>query len=76
MPISELLTEKQAAEKLDVTPGTLAVWRSTRRYPLKFVRIGRHIRYRAEHIQAFIEARTMNGDGSERPRRRTGRAGK
>jgi IS4 transposase len=29
---AELLDEQQAAEKLDVTPGTLSVWRSTGRY--------------------------------------------
>jgi hypothetical protein len=62
--IPELLTEKQAAEKLNVTCGTLSVWRATRRYPLKYVRIGRKIRYRVQDLIDFIEARTMPGDGS------------
>jgi len=66
--IPELLTEKEAAAKLNVTPGTLSVWRSARRYPLRYVRIGRKIRYRAQDIIDFIEGRTMPGDGS-RPRR-------
>jgi len=75
MAISELLTETQAAERLNVTPGTLAVWRSTKRYALKFVRIGRKIRYRPEHVQEFIEARTMSGDGSRRGSARGTRRG-
>ncbi len=70
--ISELLTEKQAAEKLNVTCGTLSVWRATRRYPLKYVRIGRKIRYRPQDIEEFIEGRVMPGDGS-RPHRGSAR---
>ncbi len=66
--IPELLTEKEAAAKLNVTPGTLSVWRSTRRYPLRYVRIGRKIRYRVQDLIDFIEGRAMPGDGSQRRR--------
>ena len=65
MAISELLTEAQAAEKLNVTCGTLSVWRATRRYPLKYVRVGRKIRYRVSDIEEFLEIRTMPGDGPQ-----------
>jgi predicted site-specific integrase-resolvase len=41
----ELLDEKQAAEYLTVSPGTLSVWRSTGRYSLPFVKVGRRVRY-------------------------------
>jgi hypothetical protein len=34
----ELLTTVQAARVLDVTPGTLEVWRTTKRYPLPYVK--------------------------------------
>ncbi len=54
-----LLNEQQAAEMLGVQPTTLQVWRSTRRYPLAYVRIGRCIKYRASAIEAFIASRTV-----------------
>ena len=68
----QLLNTTQAAEVLQVTPGTLMVWRSTKRYPLKFVRVGRNIRYRSSDLEAFLNARTMPGvaDQSSSPRSR------
>jgi hypothetical protein len=51
--------EKQAAEILGVTAGTLSVWRCTRRYPLPYVKIGRAVRYRMADIERFIESRTV-----------------
>ena len=54
-----LLSENEAAEILNVTPGTLSVWRCTRRYPLPYVRVGRSIRYRLSDIEAFCESRTV-----------------
>ena len=74
--MSDLLNTQQAAEVLQVTPGTLMVWRCTKRYPLKFVRIGRNVRYRAAGLEEFLNERTVNGVadydsscGSRRPRR-------
>jgi len=68
----QLLNTTQAAEVLQVTPGTLMVWRCTKRYPLKFVRVGRNIRYRSTDLEAFLKARTMPGvvDQPSSPRRR------
>jgi excisionase family DNA binding protein len=54
-----LLTEADAAKQLDVTVGTLQVWRSTKRYPLPYVKIGRNVRYRKSAVLAFIAARTV-----------------
>jgi excisionase family DNA binding protein len=54
-----LLTEDQAAELLGVKPTTLQVWRSTKRYPLPYVKSGRLVRYRTSAIEAFINARTV-----------------
>jgi excisionase family DNA binding protein len=59
--MTELLSTEQAAQALGVTPGTLTVWRSTKRYPLKFVRIGRNVRYRPADIEEFIDKRTVSG---------------
>ena len=54
----ELLDEKQAAEYLTVSPGTLSVWRSLGRYNLPFVKVGRMIRYRRKDLDAWLEARS------------------
>jgi predicted DNA-binding transcriptional regulator AlpA len=61
MPIktpASLLDEKQAAEHLTVSPGTLSVWRSTGRYNLPFVKIGRMVRYRVSDLDAWIAGRS------------------
>ena len=55
---AELLDEKQAAAKLDVTPGTLSVWRSTGRYSLPFVKVGRKVRYRRIDLDVWLVKRT------------------
>lgn len=54
----ELLDEKQAAAFLQVTPGTLQVWRSTGRYALAYVKVGRKVRYRFADLLAWIDLRT------------------
>lgn len=56
-PPDELLTAKQAAAFLKVKPGTLACWRTTKRYPLKYTRVGKSIRYRLSDLQAFLASR-------------------
>lgn len=51
-----LLKPPQAAALLGVEVGTLEVWRSTKRYPLAFVKVGRAVRYRLSAINAFLAA--------------------
>ncbi len=55
-----LLNEDQASEVLGVKPGTLQVWRSTKRYPLNYVKVGRNVRYRLSDIEAFLKRQTVN----------------
>lgn len=55
---NNLLDEKQAAEVLTVEPGTLSVWRSTGRYKIPFVKVGRRVRYRRSDLLAWLESRT------------------
>lgn len=57
--LNPLLHESVVAEILGVSPGTLRVWRSTGRYNLRFVKVGRHVRYRREDVESFINSRTM-----------------
>lgn len=54
----DLLDEQQAASAIDVTPGTLSVWRSTGRYNLPFIKVGSKVRYRRADLESWLEART------------------
>ena len=56
---NELLTPEQVEEEYGMNAGTLAVWRSTRRYALAYVKLGRMIRYRRSAIEQFLESRTI-----------------
>ncbi len=51
-----LRTEKEAADYLGTTPGTLAVWRCTRRVVIPYIKIGKNVRYRQSDLDAFVEA--------------------
>ena len=57
---ADLLTRKQAAEYLGVTPRTLAVWACVKRYNLPYVKIGRLVKYRRSALDNFIEQRTIS----------------
>jgi predicted DNA-binding transcriptional regulator AlpA len=54
-----LLTEVQAAEFLGVKPSSLQVWRSTKRYALSYIKVGRLVRYRESALQAFLASREV-----------------
>lgn len=57
----DLLSRNEAAAYLGVTPQTLAVWQSTRRYNLKMVKVGGLAKYRKADLDAFVESRTVPG---------------
>lgn len=57
---ADLLDDNAAAAILDVSPGTLSVWRSTGRYNLPFLKIGRKVRYRRADLFAWMEKRTRD----------------
>lgn len=59
----ELLTPEQAAARMGLRPQTLAVWRTTGRYGLPYIRAGRLIRYRPEDIDAFLDGRRQTHTG-------------
>lgn len=58
----KLLTTVEAAEFLNITPRTLIVWRSTKRYPIKYAKIGGCVRYRISDLEAFVDARTRGNE--------------
>lgn len=58
-----LYPEPQAAEYLSLKPQTLAVWRSTGRYNLPYIRVGRLIRYRKSDLDRWLRDRTVRHTG-------------
>jgi hypothetical protein len=55
--ISELVTPIQVSRSINVTEGTLQVWRSTGRYDLPYIKIGGKVMYRVSDVNKFIESR-------------------
>jgi excisionase family DNA binding protein len=55
----DLLDEAEAADYLTVAPGTLSVWRSTGRYKIPFIKVGRRVRYRRADLQQWLDSRTQ-----------------
>jgi len=54
----ELLSRKEAAQYLKMSPGTLAVWDCTKRYDLRPLKLGRSVRYRRSQLDRFLERQT------------------
>jgi predicted DNA-binding transcriptional regulator AlpA len=55
---NDLLNEQEAAELLYVKPNTLSVWRSTGKYNVPFIKIGRLVRYRRSELIAWAQSRS------------------
>lgn len=55
-----LLTRKEAAAFLRCKEITLATWKSTNRYNLPVVKVGRLAKYRYSDLLKFIDRRTVN----------------
>jgi hypothetical protein len=60
------LTTQQAAEFLNLHPGSLAIWRSKRRYNLPFVKIGKKVYYYEADLVAWEKSRKV---AWEKPRK-------
>lgn len=54
----DLVDEKSAAKMLGISAGTLSVWRSTGRYGIPYVKVGRLVRYRLSALHLWLESRT------------------
>lgn len=57
---NSLISPVETAKCLGVKTNTLAVWRSTNRYQLPFVKIGGRVMYRLIDVHRFIEASVIN----------------
>ena len=61
---SDLLTRDEAAAYLGVKAQTLAVWATTHRYHLPFIKVGNKVRYRLADLKRGY-SRTRTGQGDE-----------
>ena len=61
------LDPRTAAEVIGVKPSTLALWRSTGRYNLPYVKAGRLVQYRLTDVVKFLMRRTAlhTGEGPD-----------
>ena len=57
---SDLLSRTEAAAYLGVAKQTLAIWACTKRYDLKYVKVGRLVKYRKPDLDQFIEDNLKN----------------
>lgn len=62
---SDLVDESEAAEILGVASGTLSVWRSTGRYALPFVKVGRKVKYSRTALESWLADRTRTTGATE-----------
>jgi hypothetical protein len=60
-----LITPNDVAQLLGVTKGTLQVWRSTGRYNLPYIKIGKKVMYRLSSVLGFIDSRSMDHTGKK-----------
>lgn len=63
MSDSQLLNAEQAAQYLGVAKQTLHNWRSSGRYRLPCLRVGRLVRYRRSDLDAWLESRKQHHTG-------------
>ncbi len=66
--LPNLLTREQAAEYLGIAAQTLAIWATTGRYNLPFIKVGRLARYRRRDLDKFLESRTVGMAADRSPR--------
>lgn len=59
--MKSLLNRSEAAAYLGIKTQTLAVWASTKRYSLKYVKVGRRALYRPIDLDAFIASNIVGG---------------
>lgn len=55
----QLLTRREAAEFLGTKEHTLAVWATTKRYPLPYIKVGSLVKYRLRDLEQFLELRSQ-----------------
>ena len=60
LPDDQLFDERQSANYIGLkNHRTLAVWRSTKRYDLPYIKVGSAVRYWKSDLDKFLEQRLM-----------------
>lgn len=54
----KLLSRKQVAKMIGVKENTLASWACSKRYSLKYIKVGRLVKYRHADVLEFLESRS------------------
>ncbi|WP_436396319.1 helix-turn-helix domain-containing protein [Acidithiobacillus ferriphilus] len=57
------IDEKRTAEVLGVKVSTLTNWRTTGRYSLPYIKVGRLVRYRVTDLAQWIAKRRQGAEG-------------
>jgi excisionase family DNA binding protein len=58
----DLIDCQETAEILGISKSALEAWRTTGRYKLPFIKVGRNVRYRRSDVLQWLESRTrLNG---------------
>jgi excisionase family DNA binding protein len=56
---NRLLSVDEVAAMLGVRVQTLAVWRSSKRHDLLYIKVGHNVRYRLSDVEAWLVSRTV-----------------
>ena len=54
----QLLNTSETSQYLGVKRDTLAVWRTTRRYELPYIKVGRLVKYRLTDLDEWLKKQT------------------
>lgn len=57
--MEHLLNRSEAAAFFGIKTNTLAVWACNKRYPLPYIKVGRHVRYRQADLDNFVIANVV-----------------
>jgi excisionase family DNA binding protein len=57
----DLIDSQETAEILGISKSALEVWRTTGRYQLPFIKVGRNVRYRRSDVSEWLDSRTRAG---------------
>ena len=61
---SDLVSSEDAAAYIGVQPGTLEVWRCTKRQHIPFLKVGRLVKYRLRDLDAWLASRAVDAQAA------------